>query len=177
MKLVINILNAPITIWLLSSVVIGLVTLAYKSSTEKRLEKRLKDALIDKAKEELYLLAEDAKLVASDTSSLCIKRIQYLIERTQYLPFDLAKNEYKPTIYNILLQLQAYTGDIKLKEIRRYILILLRKLIEIRDRYQLQRLQATQLLQLIKSETDTINEAIAFYSEISKKFSHVMQEQ
>ena len=174
-KLIADILNAPIIIWLLSSVVIGLVTWAYKSSTEKRAEKRLKAALIDKAKEELYLLAEEAKLVASDTSTLCIKRIQYLIERTQYLPFDLAKDEYRPTIYNILLQFQAYTGDVKLKDTRRYILSLLRKLIKIRDRYQLQKLQATQPLQLIKSETDTINEAIKFYSEISKKFLHVMQ--
>ena len=174
MKTLINILNAPITIWLLSSVVIGLMTWAYKSSSAKRSEKRHTNALIDKSEEELYLISEELILVASDKESLGTKRVQYLIERMQYLPFDLAKNEYRPTLYNNLLQLQSYTGSSELKKYRKDILGLLRKLIKLRDRHQSFAGEAQPLL-LTENETDTIKEAIEFYKEISRRFSQVMK--
>jgi len=170
-----NILNAPITIWLLSSVVIGLVTWAYKSSTVKRSERRLTAALIDKAEEELYLISEELLLVVSDIASLSIKKIQYLIERTQYLPFDLAKNEYRPTLYNILLQLQSYTGDMELKNRRKEILYILRELIVLRDDHHRNGYGDTMPISLAILDDLKVDHAIEFYKKLSEQFSHTMQ--
>ncbi len=177
MQSIIEILNAPITIWLLTTVIVGVISWQYKRIQAESEERKLLVVLKQKVEEEFYLLSEDLKFVSSQKEAISIHRIQYLIERTQYLPFDLRNKEYRPTLYNILLELQSYDLDHKFKLKRIEIFRLLKQLILLRDKFQIREIEREVSIwsSLDLEDKEVIAKAHDFYSELSSEYQHVFQ--
>ena len=105
-------LNEPFMLWLLSSVVIGLVSWQYNETQRISEERQIEEQVLRRARLELKLLLQDAQTVTLlPRDSLSVGHLDAMILRLQYNASSPLNQSYYPSALNVMLEIDSRTAS------------------------------------------------------------------
>ena len=106
-------LNEPFVLWLLSSVVVGLVSWQYAEIQKNSVEQRLEEQALRRARLELKLLLRDVQFVANQGEKLTVGHLSGLLMKLQY---NAAGPLNHPAVLNVMLEIDQRSGSCGLEK-------------------------------------------------------------
>lgn len=111
MKKLLGILNEPFVLWLLSSVVVGLVSWQYAEIQKNSVEQKLEEQALRRARLELKLLLRDVQFVANQGENLTVGHLNGLLLKLQYNAAGPLNQFYFPAVLNVMLEIDQRSGS------------------------------------------------------------------
>lgn len=111
MKKLFGTLNEPFVLWLLSSVVVGLVSWQYAEIQKNSVEQKMEEQALRRARLELNLLLRDIQFAASQDENLTVGHLNGLLMKLQYNAAGPLNQFYYPAVLNVMLEIDQRSGS------------------------------------------------------------------
>ena len=109
MKRLIQTLNEPFILWLLSSVVVGFVSWQYAEIQKRSMDREVDEQVLKRARIESKLQLKDIQFAATQGEELTLSHLGGMLTMLQYNAVSQASEFYVPRIPNIMLEMDART--------------------------------------------------------------------
>jgi hypothetical protein len=109
-KKVFETLNQPFVLWLLSSVIVGLITWQYAEIQKSSAAQQTQERVLRRANLELKLLLKDVQFGAEQGERLTVGHLNAVLIKLQYNAFNPENNFYYPALQNVMLEIDSRSG-------------------------------------------------------------------
>ena len=110
MKRLLQTLNEPFILWLLSSVVVGFVSWQYAEIQRDSTARKMDQQVLRRAKLELKLQLQDVRFVVRRGQEMTMAELGSVLRMLQYNALNQSSEYYVPRIPNVMLEIDSRTG-------------------------------------------------------------------
>lgn len=110
MRRLLQVLNEPFILWLLSSVVVGFVSWQYSEIRSDITAREANEQALRRAKLELKLQTKDIEFIVEQRENLTIPNLLTVHKMLQYTALGRGSDYFVPGILNVMLEIDSRTG-------------------------------------------------------------------